>query len=50
MVHQKDKESLKDYVRQFNQVVLEVKDPSDKVIIMAMMEGLCPGFHFKKHA
>ncbi|GFS37189.1 hypothetical protein Acr_00g0050520 [Actinidia rufa] len=27
----------------FNQAVLNVEDPSDKVIIMAMMEGLRPG-------
>ncbi|GFZ11313.1 hypothetical protein Acr_22g0007110 [Actinidia rufa] len=39
-VHQKENESLKDFVKRFNQAVLEVKDPSDKVIIMAMMEGL----------
>ena len=35
-------ESLKDYVRRFNLVVLEVEDPSDKVVVMAMMEGLRP--------
>ena len=34
---------MKNYVKRFNQVVLEVEDPSDKVVIMAMMEGLCPG-------
>ncbi|GFY81701.1 hypothetical protein Acr_01g0015090 [Actinidia rufa] len=39
-IHQKETESLKDFVKQFNQTVLEVKDPSDKVIIIAMMEGL----------
>ncbi|GFY89059.1 hypothetical protein Acr_06g0009990 [Actinidia rufa] len=39
-VHQKETESLKDFVKRFNQAILEVKDPSDKVIIMAMMEGL----------
>ncbi|GFZ15875.1 hypothetical protein Acr_25g0002840 [Actinidia rufa] len=43
IVHQKEIESLKDYVKRFNQAVLEVKDPSDKVVIMAMMEGLWPG-------
>ncbi|GFZ00949.1 hypothetical protein Acr_14g0005840 [Actinidia rufa] len=42
-VHQKEIESLKDFVRRFNQAILEVEDPSDKVIIMAMMEGLRPG-------
>ncbi|PSS28993.1 Kinesin-1 heavy chain like [Actinidia chinensis var. chinensis] len=42
-IHQKEAESLKDYVKWFNQVVLEVEDPSDKVVIMAMMEGLRPG-------
>ena len=31
---------MKDYVKRFNQIVLEVEDPSDKVVIMAMMEGL----------
>ncbi|GFZ16906.1 hypothetical protein Acr_26g0001760 [Actinidia rufa] len=41
-VHQKETESLKDFVKQFNQAILEVEDPSDKVIIMAMMEGLRP--------
>ncbi|GFY99490.1 phototropic-responsive NPH3 family protein [Actinidia rufa] len=39
-VHQKETESLKDFVKRFNSAILEVKDPSDKVIIMAMMEGL----------
>ena len=39
-IHQKDGECLKDYIRQFSQVVLEVEDHSDKVVIMAMMEGL----------
>ncbi|XP_057465061.1 uncharacterized protein LOC130754826 [Actinidia eriantha] len=29
-VHQKETESLKDYVKRFNQTVLEVEDPSDK--------------------
>ncbi|GFS43263.1 hypothetical protein Acr_00g0084440 [Actinidia rufa] len=42
-VHQKETESLKDFVKRFNQAILEVEDPSDKVIIMAMMEELRPG-------
>ncbi|GFZ18414.1 hypothetical protein Acr_27g0001530 [Actinidia rufa] len=42
-VHQKEIESLKDFVKRFNQAILEVEDPIDKVIIMAMMEGLRPG-------
>ncbi|GFZ16042.1 hypothetical protein Acr_25g0004510 [Actinidia rufa] len=42
-VHQKESESLTDFVKRFNQAVLEVEDPSDKVVIMAMMEGLRPG-------
>ena len=42
-IHQKDGESLKDCVKHFNQVVLEVENPNDKVAIIAMMEGLCPG-------
>ena len=42
-IHQKEAGSLKDYLKQFNQVVLEVEDPSNKVIVMAMMEGLRPG-------
>ncbi|GFZ14317.1 hypothetical protein Acr_24g0005070 [Actinidia rufa] len=42
-IHQKEMESLKDFVKRFNQDILEVEDPSDKVIIMAMMEGLRPG-------
>ncbi|GFZ05223.1 hypothetical protein Acr_17g0007950 [Actinidia rufa] len=42
-IHQKEMESLKDFVKRFNQAILEVEDPSDKVIIMAMMEGLRPG-------
>ncbi|GFS44223.1 hypothetical protein Acr_00g0089230 [Actinidia rufa] len=41
--HQKETESLKDFVKRFNQAILEIEDPSDKVIIMAMMEGLRPG-------
>ena len=36
-VHQKETERLKDYVKRFNQAVLEVEDPSDKVVIMAML-------------
>ena len=45
-IHQKEIEHLKDYVKWFNQAILEVEDPSDKVVIMAMMEGLrpCPLF------
>ena len=43
IIYQKDGESSKDYVRQFNQVVLEVEDLSEKVVIMATMEGLRPG-------
>ncbi|GFZ01038.1 hypothetical protein Acr_14g0006730 [Actinidia rufa] len=39
-VHQKEIERLRDYVKRFNQVVLEVEDPSDKVVIMAKMEEL----------
>ncbi|GFY81001.1 hypothetical protein Acr_01g0008100 [Actinidia rufa] len=42
-VHQKESKSLKDFVKRFNQAILEVEDPSDKVIIMAKMEGLRPG-------
>ncbi|GFY92746.1 hypothetical protein Acr_08g0011420 [Actinidia rufa] len=42
-MHQKETESLKYYVKRFNQAILELEDPSDKVVIMAMMEGLCPG-------
>ncbi|GFY90260.1 hypothetical protein Acr_07g0004570 [Actinidia rufa] len=42
-IHQKENESLKEFVKRFNQAILEVEDPSDKVIIMAMMEGLRPG-------
>ena len=34
---------MKDYVKHFKLAILEVEDPSDKVVIMAMMEGLCPG-------
>ncbi|GFZ14728.1 hypothetical protein Acr_24g0009180 [Actinidia rufa] len=43
IVHQKDGDSLKDYVKCFNQTVLEVEDLNDKVMVMAMMEGLRPG-------
>ncbi|GFS43666.1 hypothetical protein Acr_00g0086310 [Actinidia rufa] len=39
-VHQNDGEILKNYIKRFNQVCLEVKDPSDKVVVVAMMEGL----------
>ncbi|XP_057463828.1 uncharacterized protein LOC130753670 [Actinidia eriantha] len=42
-IHQKEIECLKDYVKWFNQAILEVEDSSDKVVIMAMMEGLRPG-------
>ncbi|GFY80845.1 hypothetical protein Acr_01g0006540 [Actinidia rufa] len=42
IVHQKEIESLKDYVKWFNQAILEVEDSSDKVVIVAMIEGLCP--------
>ena len=45
-VHQKDGESLKDYVKRFNQAIFKVEDLRDKVVIMAMMEGLCPGSLF----
>ncbi|GFZ11305.1 hypothetical protein Acr_22g0007030 [Actinidia rufa] len=41
--HQKEIESLKEYVKRFNQAVLEVEDPSDKVVITTIMEGLHPG-------
>ncbi|GFY97652.1 hypothetical protein Acr_12g0001930 [Actinidia rufa] len=33
-------EGLKDCVKRFNHAILEVEDPSDKMAIMAMMEGL----------
>ncbi|GFZ05843.1 hypothetical protein Acr_18g0000130 [Actinidia rufa] len=36
-------ESLKDYIKHFNQAVLEVEDASDKVVFVAMVEGLHPG-------
>ena len=42
-VHQKDGQSLKDYVKRSNQDVHEIEDFSNKVIIMTMMEGLRPG-------
>ena len=41
-IHKKETENLKDYVKRFNQAILEVKDPRDKVVIMARMAGLCP--------
>ena len=34
---------MKDYVKRFNQAILKVKDPSDKVVVTAMMEGLYLG-------
>ena len=40
-IHQKESESSKDYVKRFNQDVLELEDPNDKVVIMVMIEGLC---------
>ncbi|GFS45221.1 hypothetical protein Acr_00g0094950 [Actinidia rufa] len=42
-VYHKDGESLKDYVRHFIQVVMKVEDPSDKVVVMAIMEDICLG-------
>ena len=39
-VHQKEGKSLKDYIKRFNQAVVEVEDPSVKVVIMEMMKGL----------
>ena len=42
-IHQKEIESLKDNVKRVNQAILEVKDPSNKVVIMVMKEGLRPG-------
>ncbi|GFS36300.1 hypothetical protein Acr_00g0045200 [Actinidia rufa] len=42
-VHQKEGKSLKDYVKRFNQGILVVEGANDKVMVMAMMEGLCPG-------
>ena len=41
-VHQKNGKSLKDYIKRFNQDVLEVEDAIDKMVVMAMMEGLRP--------
>ncbi|GFY92724.1 hypothetical protein Acr_08g0011200 [Actinidia rufa] len=38
----KGMKSLKDYIKRFNQAVFEVEDANDKVVVMAMMEGLCP--------
>ena len=37
---------MKDYVKHFNQVVQEVEDSSDKVVVMAMIKGLCLGLLF----
>ena len=31
---------MKDYVKRFNQAILKLEDSSDKVVVMAMMEGL----------
>ncbi|GFS29767.1 hypothetical protein Acr_00g0008310 [Actinidia rufa] len=45
-IHQKEMEHLKDYVKRFTQAILEVEDPSNKVVIMAMMEGLRPSSLF----
>ena len=42
-VYQKDGESLKDYVKRFNQAILKVEDLSDKVVVMVIMEGIHPG-------
>ncbi|XP_057468745.1 uncharacterized protein LOC130757952 [Actinidia eriantha] len=42
-IHQKETESLNNYMKRFDQAVLEVEYPSDKIVIMAMMEGLRPG-------
>ncbi|GFZ06509.1 hypothetical protein Acr_18g0006790 [Actinidia rufa] len=42
-VHQKETKSLKDFVKRFNQAILEVEDPSEKVIIIVIMEGLRRG-------
>ena len=39
-VHQKEGESLKYYIKRFNQAMLEVEDPNDKVVIMEMIKGL----------
>ena len=40
IVHQKEGESLKDYIKRFNQAMLEAEGASDKVVVMVMMEGL----------
>ena len=32
-IHQKESESVKDYVKRFNQTILEVEDPNDKVVL-----------------
>ena len=45
IVHQKEGKSLKIYIKRFNQDVLEVEDPNDKVIVMEMMEGLRLGHY-----
>ncbi|GFZ14484.1 hypothetical protein Acr_24g0006740 [Actinidia rufa] len=37
-VHQKGGESLEDYVKCFNQTVLEVENPNDKVVVMEMRD------------
>ena len=37
---------MKDYIKWFNQAVLEAEDLSDQVVIMAMIEGLRPGLLF----
>ncbi|GFZ21661.1 hypothetical protein Acr_29g0008230 [Actinidia rufa] len=42
-IHQKEGRNLKDYIKRFNQAVLEVEGPNDKVAVMAMIEGLQPG-------
>ncbi|XP_057461059.1 uncharacterized protein LOC130751453 [Actinidia eriantha] len=45
-IHQIETELLKDYVKRYSQAILEIEDPSDKVVIMVMMEGLRPGLLF----
>ena len=45
-VHQKVGKSLKDYVKCFNLAILKVEDPNDKVVVMAMMDSLCPSPSF----
>ena len=37
---------MKEYIKQFNKVVLEVENANDKVMVMAMMERLRPGALF----